>query len=87
MMQVEKMSTVGTLASGVAHELNNPLMSVLGFTQYCLKHTVKEDKIFAVLQDVEQEAMRCIGIVKNLLTFSHMGKEGVEENRKQVVPK
>ena len=81
MMQVEKMSTVGTLASGVAHELNNPLMSVLGFTQYCLKHTVKEDKIFAVLKDVEQEAMRCIGIVKNLLTFSHMGKEGVEKKQ------
>lgn len=78
LMQVERMSTVGTLASGVAHELNNPLMSVLGFTQYCMKHTHQEDKNYAVLQDVEQEAMRCVEIVKNLLTFSHMGKEGIE---------
>jgi len=81
LMQVERMSTVGTLASGVAHELNNPLMSVLGFTQYCLKHTPDGEKNYDVLKDIEHEAMRCVDIIKNLLTFSHMGKEGVEEKQ------
>ena len=81
LMQIERMSTVGTLASGVAHELNNPLMSVLGFTQYCLKHTPDSEKNYDVLKDIEHEATRCVDIVKNLLTFSHMGKEGIEEKK------
>jgi PAS domain S-box-containing protein len=81
LMQVERMSTVGTLASGVAHELNNPLMSVLGFTQYCLKHTPDTEKNYDVLRDIEHEATRCVDIVTNLLTFSHMGKEGVEKKQ------
>lgn len=74
----EKMKSVGTLAAGVAHELNNPMMGILNFVQYSLKNTSENSKIYPVLQDAFQETERCIAIVKNLLTFSHMEKEGDE---------
>jgi len=71
--QQAKMIAVGVLAAGVAHELNNPLMAMLHFAQYCLKHIAEDDRSYTVLQDIEHEARRCIDIVKNLLTFSRNG--------------
>ncbi len=78
LIQAEKMSSVGTMVAGVAHELNNPSMGILNHIQYCLKHTSKEDKKYKVLKNAEREMYRCIDIVKNLLTFSHMEQEGPE---------
>jgi C4-dicarboxylate-specific signal transduction histidine kinase len=84
LVQAEKMSAVGTMVAGVSHELNNPMMGILNFIQYCLKHTSKEDKRYSVLQDAEHETNRCIDIVKNLLTFSRMEKEGQETRQKEI---
>ncbi len=82
LVQSEKMSAVGTLAAGLGHELNNPLMAMLNFSQYCLKHTSQDDRRYSVLRDIEHETMRCIAIVRNLLTFSHMEKENEESYQK-----
>lgn len=71
------------MVAGVAHEMNNPMMGILNFVQYCLKHTPDNDRRYNVLQDAERETKRCIGIVKNLLTFSRMEKEGSEELQKE----
>lgn len=78
LVQSEKMSAVGTLVAGVAHELNNPMMGILNFIQYCKKRTPEDDKRHGVLADAERETLRCQDIVTNLLTFSRMDKEGEE---------
>lgn len=77
LIQSEKLSSIGLLTAGIAHELNNPLMGILNYTQYALKHTQKKDSKYSVLEDAEKETNRCIDFVKNLLTFSHKasGKE------------
>jgi C4-dicarboxylate-specific signal transduction histidine kinase len=83
LVQTEKMSAIGTLVAGVAHELNNPMMGILNYAQYCIKNTSENDRILPVLQDIECETRRCGDIVNNLLTFSHMGKKETEEYQKQ----
>lgn len=83
LIQAGKMGAVGTMTAGIAHELNNPMMGILNFIQYCLKHVSREDKTYAVLQDAERETKRSINIVQNLLKFSHMEKAGEEAFQKE----
>ena len=78
-----KMGAMGTMTAGIAHELNNPMMGILNFIQYCLEQTDEGDKRHPVLKDAETETKRCSDIIQNLLTFSRMEQEGEENFQKQ----
>jgi signal transduction histidine kinase/CheY-like chemotaxis protein len=78
LIQSEKMSAIGQLISGVAHELNNPLASVLGFADFLIESGEVPAGLEEPLRVIQQEAQRAAGIVRNLLTF---GRRQDQERR------
>jgi two-component system NtrC family sensor kinase len=73
LQQREKLSSIGLLAAGVAHEVNTPLTGVSSYTQMLLGMLPDTDPKHALLQKVRRQADRASNIVNNLLNFSRAG--------------
>jgi two-component system NtrC family sensor kinase len=70
LVRSEKQASIGRLAAGVAHEINNPLTGVLTFTHMLLQRTDLGDEVRSDLKAIAQQTERVRRIVKNLLDFS-----------------
>jgi signal transduction histidine kinase len=70
LINMEKLASIGTLAAGVAHEINNPMTVILGFTEHLLEQTEDLPAVHETLKVIEEEGLRCKKIVENLLTFA-----------------
>jgi PAS domain S-box-containing protein len=73
LQQREKLSSIGLLAAGVAHEVNTPLTGVSSYTQMLLSMLPQDDPKHALLEKVRRQADRATDIVNNLLNFSRTG--------------
>jgi PAS domain S-box-containing protein len=73
LLQREKLSSIGLLAAGVAHEVNTPLTGVSSYTQMLLGMLAETDPKHALLLKVRRQAERATNIVNNLLNFSRTG--------------
>ncbi|MDA8433862.1 MAG: DUF3365 domain-containing protein [Nitrospiraceae bacterium] len=72
--QADKLASIGQLAAGVAHEINNPLSLILGYTKMLRKQCPAGEQTREDLDIVYKNAKVCKKIVEDLLNFSHQGK-------------
>ena len=83
LFQSEKLASIGLLAGGIAHEINNPLGGILIFTQMLLREVPKGSPYIEDLEEIEAATKRCKEIVMRLLEFarqkpSELAKEDLE---------
>ncbi|MGC9195473.1 MAG: two-component system sensor histidine kinase NtrB [Syntrophobacteraceae bacterium] len=69
-LQADKLASIGQLAAGIAHEINNPLGIILGYTQLLIRSEKEGSQNCEDLRVIEKHSRACKTIVENLLSFS-----------------
>ena len=75
LVQAQKLESIGTLASGVAHEINNPIMIVMNYAQLILDEAGPDSGVAQYATEIGMATDRIATIVKNLLSFARIDKQ------------
>jgi len=70
LIQAQKMESIGRLAGGVAHDFNNMLQAILGYTEMAMEQVSKDKPLYADLQEIQKVAKRSTSLTRQLQTFA-----------------
>jgi len=79
LLSAEKLASLGTLAAGVAHEINNPIGIMLGFCDLLLEKMDPGTMEYNDLKTIERHGLHCKSIVERLLSFARIVEEDEQE--------
>jgi PAS domain S-box-containing protein len=90
LFHTEKLASMGSLSAGVAHEMNNPIAIILGFTELLIERFPEDSKEYDILKTIERQGNNCKRIIENLLAFARIPqkttvKTDVAEDLQKVV--